>query len=169
MTELLEPAVETADAQSQLSLSTAAARTLATTTKTAPQMQEITSRWLLRVLPWVQVSGGAYRVNRRMSYTLGDNRVSFVSTGSRVRVIAPELRELPPLHGYDDTEVLAALAEQFEQREYEPGDTIVEFGHQADQVFLIAHGKVDRIGTGKLRRPDGARRTGRRHYFGHQA
>ncbi|HSY00353.1 MAG TPA: Crp/Fnr family transcriptional regulator, partial [Streptomyces sp.] len=36
------------------SLSTAAARNLATTTKSAPQMQEITSRWLLRMLPWVE-------------------------------------------------------------------------------------------------------------------
>ncbi|MFE6184207.1 Crp/Fnr family transcriptional regulator, partial [Streptomyces sp. NPDC056465] len=39
------------------SLGTAAARNLATTTKTPPQMQEITSRWLLRMLPWVQVQG----------------------------------------------------------------------------------------------------------------
>ncbi len=169
MTELLEPAVGTADAQSQLSLSTAAARTLSTTTKTPPQMQEITSRWLLRILPWTQVSGGAYRVNRRMSYTLGDNRVSFVSTGSRVRVIAQELRELPPLHGYDDAEVLAALAERFEQREYEPGDTIVEFGHQADQVFLIAHGKVDRIGTGKYGDQTVLGVLADGEYFGHQS
>jgi hypothetical protein len=35
----------------QLSLSTAAARNLATTTKSVPQMQGITSRWLLRLLP----------------------------------------------------------------------------------------------------------------------
>jgi hypothetical protein len=30
-------------------------------------MQGISSRWLLRVLPWVQVSGGTYRVNRRLA------------------------------------------------------------------------------------------------------
>jgi hypothetical protein len=29
-----------------------------------PQMQGITSRWLLRILPWVQVPAGTYRVNR---------------------------------------------------------------------------------------------------------
>jgi hypothetical protein len=40
------------------SLGTAAARNLATTTKTPPQMQGISSRWLLRILPWVQVAGG---------------------------------------------------------------------------------------------------------------
>lgn len=39
------------DTPKQSSLSTAAARNLATTTKSAPQMQEISSRWLLRMLP----------------------------------------------------------------------------------------------------------------------
>src|SRR5437764_4851281 len=61
----------------QLSLGTAAARNLATTTKSVPQMQGITSRWLLRLLPWVQASGGAYRVNRRLTYQVGDGRVTF--------------------------------------------------------------------------------------------
>ncbi|SFD99493.1 hypothetical protein SAMN04487819_106157, partial [Actinopolyspora alba] len=41
-----------ADTYSRLSLGTEAARNLATTTKSAPQMQGITSRWLLRMLPW---------------------------------------------------------------------------------------------------------------------
>jgi hypothetical protein len=137
------------DAQAQLSLATAAARNLATTTKSAPQMQEISSRWLLRVLPWVQVSGGAYRVNRRLSYTLGDGRISFTTSGSSVRVIPPELTELPLLRGFDDTELLGALADRFVQQEFEPGDTIVAAGQPADQVYLIAHGKVNKIGAGK--------------------
>jgi len=37
--------------QAPSSLSRAAARTLATTTKSVPQMQGISSRWLLKVLP----------------------------------------------------------------------------------------------------------------------
>ena len=53
--------------QQQMSLGTGAARNLATTTKSPPQMQGITSRWLLKLLPWVQVSGGVYRVNRALS------------------------------------------------------------------------------------------------------
>src|SRR4051812_36486327 len=53
------------------SLGTAAARNLATTTKSVPQMQNISSRWLLKILPWVQVSAGTYRVNRRLSYSVG--------------------------------------------------------------------------------------------------
>ena len=47
-----------------LSLSAAAARNLATATVTVPQMTEITPRWLNKLLPWVDVDGGVYRVNR---------------------------------------------------------------------------------------------------------
>ncbi|WP_232074595.1 family 2B encapsulin nanocompartment shell protein [Phytohabitans suffuscus] len=143
MTEPIE------DARPNQSLSTAAARNLATTTKSVPQMQGISSRWLLRVLPWVQAAGGVYRVNRRMSYAIGDGRVTFTSTGAQVRVVPQELRELPPLRGVEDDELLVALSERFDQREYAPGDVIVEFGHQADQVYLIAHGKVCKTGTGQ--------------------
>jgi hypothetical protein len=56
--------------QGQSSLGTAAARNLATTTKTPPQMQGITNRWVQKVLPWVDVKGGVYRVNRRVSYAV---------------------------------------------------------------------------------------------------
>jgi CRP-like cAMP-binding protein len=137
------------DEQAATSLATAAARNLATTTKSAPQMQAISSRWLLRVLPWTETKGGVFRVNRRLSYEVGDGRVTFVNTGSDVRVVPPELCELPLLRGFDDQEVLRALAERFEQREYESGDVVVEFGHMSDQAYLIAHGKLNKIGTGQ--------------------
>ena len=48
----------------QRSVTTAVARNLATTTKTNPKMMSITPRLLLSLLPWVQVNGGTYRVNR---------------------------------------------------------------------------------------------------------
>ena len=54
-TDVIEP---------RLSLSATAARNLATATVTVPQMTEITPRWLHRLLPWVDVDGGVYRVNR---------------------------------------------------------------------------------------------------------
>ncbi len=133
----------------QLSLGTAAARNLATTTKSAPQMQGITSRWLLRVLPWVETKGGVYRVNRRLSYAVGDGRVTFTNVGSDIQVIPAELCELPFLRSYDDMDVLTALAGKFKQQELKAGDVIVEKGEAADQIVLIAHGKVNKIMTGK--------------------
>jgi CRP-like cAMP-binding protein len=139
---------DSSDGQAQLSLGTAAARNLSTTTKTPPQMQGITSRWLVRLLPWVQARGGVYRVNRRLRYTLGDGRVTFTNTGAEIRVIPAELCELPLFRDFDDTEVLGALADRFEQSEYEPGDVIAESGQAAEQIVIIAHGKVNRLGTG---------------------
>jgi hypothetical protein len=149
MTESIQSNINDENQQPQLSLSTAAARNLATTTKSAPQMQEITSRWLLKLLPWVQTKGGTYRVNRRLSYALGDGRVTFTNTGAEVQVIPQELGELPLLRGFEDVEVLTALASRFVQQEFAPGDIIVQLGQPADRVFLIAHGKVNKIGLGK--------------------
>ncbi|MFE5239180.1 MULTISPECIES: family 2B encapsulin nanocompartment shell protein [unclassified Streptomyces] len=132
----------------QQSLGTAAARNLATTTKSAPQMQEITSRWLLRTLPWVQVQGGTYRVNRRLSYSVGDGRVTFVQTGDRVTVIPAELGELPALRDFGDEDVLAELARRCEQRDVEAGEVLAAAGDAADRVHLLAHGKIEKIGSG---------------------
>ncbi|GAB7051810.1 family 2B encapsulin nanocompartment shell protein [Catenuloplanes indicus JCM 9534] len=140
---------ENGDQPQRRSLGPEAARNLATTTKTAPQMQGITSRWLLKLLPWVQVSGGVYRVNRRLSVAIGDGRVTFTSTGSQVKVVPMELTELPPLRGFSDANALAALAERFQQREYGPGEVIVTEGQTQDRVYLIAHGKVNKIGAGE--------------------
>jgi len=133
----------------QSSLSTAAARNLATTTKSAPQMQGITSRWLLRALPWVEVKGGTYRVNRRLSYTVGDGRVEFVQDGATVRVIPRELGELALLRGFEDVEVLTALADRCVQRDFRTGETLVERGTPAEQFHMIAHGRVRRTTAGK--------------------
>ncbi|MFG3494920.1 family 2B encapsulin nanocompartment shell protein [Streptomyces sp. NPDC047928] len=140
--------VRAEQAPPQQSLGTAAARNLATTTKSVPQMQEITSRWLLRMLPWVQVQGGTYRVNRRLSYAVGDGRVTFVQTGGRVDVIPAELGELPALRGYADDAALTELAQRCAQREFAPGDVVATSGEAADRVFLLAHGRVEKVGTG---------------------
>ena len=59
------------------------------------------------------------------------------------------MSELPVLRGFDDSDLLEGLANKFTQHEFEPGDVIVESGQQADQMFLVAHGKVKKYGAGK--------------------
>ncbi|RJO77580.1 hypothetical protein D5S18_07485 [Nocardia panacis] len=51
-------------AREPMALGDEAARRLATTTKTAPEMAAITPRWLVRLLGWVPVEAGVYRVNK---------------------------------------------------------------------------------------------------------
>ncbi|ASU79033.1 Crp/Fnr family transcriptional regulator [Actinopolyspora erythraea] len=144
MTETASSAAATPRSQErgQLSLGTAAARNLATTTKTPPQMRSISPRWLLRMLPWVETTAGSYRVNRRLTYQLGDGRLTFSNTGDQVRVLPPELREIPSLRELDDETVLTALADRFTQHHYAPGENITTAGLPADELVLLAHGKV---------------------------
>ncbi|GAA2621420.1 family 2B encapsulin nanocompartment shell protein [Streptomyces axinellae] len=130
-------------------LTTAAARKLATTTKTPPQMQGISPRWLLRVLPWTETKGGTYRVNRRLTHTLGDGRIEFVSTGADVAVIPAELREIALLRGLDDEATLRTLAENFTQREYAPGDVLTTRGEPVSELLLIAHGRLVKLAAGQ--------------------
>lgn len=138
----------------QTSLSTAAARQLTSTTKSLPQMQSISPRWLLRLLPWVEVTGGVYRVNRRLNFTPGDDRLSFANIGARAQVVPQELGKLPLLRGFDDGgAVFNALAPRFAQRDFKAGEIIVEAGQPAEHIFLIAHGKVHRLGVGKYGDP----------------
>jgi hypothetical protein len=47
-----------------LALGDSAARQLANTTKTPPQLSTITPRWLVHLLQWVPVEAGIYRVNK---------------------------------------------------------------------------------------------------------
>lgn len=134
----------------QRSLSTEAARNLATITKSRPQMQGITPRWLLRLLPWVEAQGGTFRVNRRLTYTVGDGILAFTTAGGVARVIPDELCELPMLRGFDDPAVLHDLADRFVQRELAPGEMLVQQGTAADAIWLIVEGKIEKLGRGKF-------------------
>ncbi|MBF8185717.1 cyclic nucleotide-binding domain-containing protein [Nonomuraea sp. K274] len=136
--------------ESRLSLDTRAARNLATTTKTRPQMQAISSRWLLRMLPWVDVAGATYRVNRRLVHRVGRGRVSVAQHGADdVRIIPETLAEVPVLRGFDDIEVLRALAATFRPREIHAGEVIVEAGASVTETYVVAHGRLNRLSVGK--------------------
>lgn len=132
------------------SLGTQAARQLATTTKTEPQMQAISSRWLLRMLPWVDVKGGTYRVNRRLQLKVGRGRVEFEHNGADdIRVIPRTLTELPALRGYSDLDVLKEIATRFHVREVRAGQVLVEAGQPVTEAFLVVHGRFTRFTEGK--------------------
>ncbi|GAA2877439.1 hypothetical protein GCM10020220_078940 [Nonomuraea rubra] len=136
--------------ETRLSLDTRAARNLATTTKTRPQMQAISSRWLLRMLPWVDVRGGTYRVNRRLTHRPGRGRVGVLPGGDGdARIVPATLAEIPALRGFGDDGVLTAIAGEFAPRELRPGDVVAEEGDPVTGAWVIAHGRVERLATGR--------------------
>lgn len=140
----------TSDERPLSSLSTRAARQLATTTKTEPQMQGITSRWLLRKLPWVDVKGGTYRVNRRLQLRVGRGRVQFEHNGAdNIKVVPETLTELPSLRGYENLDALRFLASRFRVRRVRAGQVLFDAGQPVTEAYLVVLGRLTRFTPGK--------------------
>ncbi|MGW2230768.1 family 2B encapsulin nanocompartment shell protein [Streptomyces formicae] len=132
----------------RLSLGPDAARQLATATKTVPQMRGITPRYLLRALPWVDLDSGVYRVNRRRTFVLGDDRISTYDDNGSPRVVPGDLREVPYLREADDAAV-AQLADAFTEVSFEAGQVIVQEGDTADRLWIIVQGRAEKRVTGR--------------------
>ncbi|MFI9204072.1 family 2B encapsulin nanocompartment shell protein [Streptomyces sp. NPDC053048] len=132
----------------RLSLAPDAARQLATTTKTTPQMRGITPRYLLRALPWVDVESGVYRVNRRRTFILGDDRISTYNEGGSHHVVPEDLRELPFLRGAEQG-LLAELAGAFTEVPFEAGQVMADEGRTSDKLWLIVVGRAEKRVTGR--------------------
>ncbi|WP_267245047.1 family 2B encapsulin nanocompartment shell protein [Streptomyces sp. PR69] len=132
----------------RLSLSPEVARHLATTSKTRPQMRGITPRYLLRALPWVDMDAGVYRVNRRRSFVLGDDRIStYTDEEGVVRVIPEDLREVPYLRDADPA-LLAELAAAFTEVSFRPGEELAAEGAPAERLWVLVKGRAEKHVTG---------------------
>jgi CRP-like cAMP-binding protein len=123
-------------------LGVTAARNLATTTKTVPQLQAITPRWLLSLLPWVQVEAGTYRVNRVKVVLRHDERIAALVEGGRARLTPGNLRALALFRDLDES-LIAQVAERLTSEQAEPGQVVVPEGTLGEKFFIIAQGKVE--------------------------
>ncbi|MDR2041999.1 MAG: cyclic nucleotide-binding domain-containing protein [Tannerella sp.] len=126
----------------QRSVTTSTARRLATTTKTPPQMGSITPRLLLRLLPWVQVDSGTYRVNRTKVELKRAERIDVeyyegvpaFSTGSFRRI---------PLFSHINKDIVNRLAKKFEIEEVPLGGYLIKEGKDRQKFFIVARGQVE--------------------------
>ena len=119
-----------------------AARNLATTTKTSVQSTGITPKYLLRMLPWVKVGSGTYRVNRRKAYGQAGARLQVNRGGEGGVADASALRALPLLSDVDH-EFLEALGRHLSVERFDKGDQIVREGDPGDKVYIISSGRVE--------------------------
>ena len=133
---------ETVLEEQQKSVSTKAARNLATTTKTVPQMLGLTPRYFLRLLPWINVESGTYRVNRRKILLREDKKIPITIEDESVRLEPQQLRALAVLRDVEDC-VIESLTEKFVKEQHKAGDLIVKEGEPGDKFFIIARGKVE--------------------------
>lgn len=126
----------------QSSLAAGAARNLANTTKTPPQMAAITPRWLLRFLPWVSVEAGTYRVNR-VSYRGEPLRRIHAEVDSDRIILEPENLRVVPMLKDADSSLLEHLAETLVVRQVNPGTDVVTAGDEPEEFYIIVRGRLD--------------------------
>ena len=132
----------------QSSVTGSSARLLSTTTKTRPQMQEITPRWLLRLLPWVEVPGGVYRINRRLRLSQTPGRVPASVDGDEIGLEPLSLRGIS-IFEFADPLLLGAVSGLFVREDYEPGAEFLQEDQGVEKLYIVVQGKIElsRVGS----------------------
>lgn len=131
----------------QRSVTTSVARNLANTTKTAPMMMSITPRWLLSLLPWVQVEGGTYRVNRTKVELTKAERIGVEFSNQIASFPSEALRSVPLFSGLPEA-IIVRMASRFKTDEVSLGHNLVVEGEDRSQFFIIAQGQVEVLSKG---------------------
>lgn len=131
----------------QRSVTTIVARNLATTTKTVPQMGSITPRWVLKILPWVHVASGTYRVNRTKVELKKAERIDIDYHDGVAGFNAEALRKVP-LFSKLEGDFIGRLATKFVTEEIDLGNNLITEGDERHKFFIIAHGQVEVISKG---------------------
>lgn len=126
----------------QRSIATAAAKKLATTTKTPPQMGSITPRLLLKLLPWVQVDSGTYRVNRTKVELKKAERIE-ISFFEGVPSFRVESFRRIPLFAHIEQDIVNRLAKKFRIETIDLGGNLIKEGKNRQTFFIVARGQVE--------------------------
>jgi CRP-like cAMP-binding protein len=160
----------------RLTLPKEQARTLASTTKTRPQMESISSRSLLKVLPWVNVSGGYYRVNRRQVLEIRPGMVSFIEAKRKegedrnserpMVIVGSTLSQMPSLSKIKDEQLLNRIAEAAEMETFVKGQNLVDHKSVPTHLFIILSGKVSFLQPGVYDVANATGSMGAGQYFG---
>jgi hypothetical protein len=131
----------------QRSVTTGVARNLANTTKTKPKMMSITPRWSLSLLPWVQVDGGTYRVNRTKVELSKAERIGVEAKDGQYAFPAESLRSVP-LFSKLPAAVVDRMLNQFKTEEVSLGNKLVVEGEDLSKFFILAQGQVEVLSKG---------------------
>ncbi|MFB2879169.1 family 2B encapsulin nanocompartment shell protein [Floridanema aerugineum] len=126
----------------QQSIDIKAARNLAITTNTIPQMVGITPRWLLHFLPWVQVQSGTYRVNRTKIVLKETPKVRINNSNGVSTVVLEDLRKIPLFSCLDQSET-AAIANRFQTQNFGIGECLICEGQPGDKLYIVVEGKLE--------------------------
>jgi hypothetical protein len=110
-------------------------------------MMSITPRLLLNLLPWVQVEGGTYRVNRTKVELTRAERVE-VDPDAKDPAVTPEALRAVPVFARLPEGVIVQLAPRFKQERVALGKNLVAEGADESRFFIIAQGQVEVLSKG---------------------
>ena len=110
-------------------------------------MMSITPRWFLRLLPWVQVNGGTYRVNRTKVELMQAERIE-IRVVDGVASFAPEDLRRVPLFSRLPNDITTRMASRFKTEVVSLGNELIVEGEDRNQFFIIAEGQVEVISKG---------------------
>ena len=131
----------------QRSVTTAVARNLTTTSKTSPKMMSITPRWLLRLLPWVQVNGGTYRVNRTKVELTKAERID-IDFVEGVATFSPDALRKVPFFSHLPADITSRMASRFKTEVVSLGNELIVEGEDGNKFFILAEGQVEVLSKG---------------------
>jgi len=124
-----------------------AARKLTTTTKTGPMYITQSPKLLLKLLPWEDVPGGTFRVNRTKIIIRGRGRIT-IEFEDGVPVLSPNgLREIP-LFTELKPKLLSEMVSKFKIEHYERGTVVITEGEDGDKLFILATGNAELVKKG---------------------
>ena len=135
------------DSLLQRSVTTSVAKNLANTTKTSPKMMSITPRWVLSLLPWVQVDGGTFRVNRTKVELSKADRIG-IDVRDGVGSFAPESLRSVPLFSKLSDSIIGRMTNRFKTEEVSLGNKLVVEGEDLSKFFILAQGQVEVLSKG---------------------
>jgi len=110
-------------------------------------MMSITPRWLLSLLPWVQVDGGIYRVNRTKVELSKADRIWVDLSGEKANFSPDALRGIP-LFSQASESIIKRLADGFKTEQVSLGSKLIGEGEDGNKFFVIAQGQVEVLSKG---------------------
>jgi CRP-like cAMP-binding protein len=130
-------------------------------------MENISSRSLLKVLPWVNVMGGFYRVNRRQILEIRPGKIAFrENKAGDPEVVGSSLTQMPSFRDIRDIALLDQIAAAAVLKEFKKEETIVKEGTKPTDIYLIVSGKVSFMEKGVFDAANATGNMGSGHYFG---
>jgi CRP-like cAMP-binding protein len=104
-------------------------------------MEEITPRCLLKLLPWVHVGSGTYRVNRR-KVVLKSQKIEISEKNGKVSVRPENLRSISFLKDVDKS-LIESMAKSLVSERSQASKIVLKECEPGRKFYIIASGKVE--------------------------